>query len=1691
MQHEQNVKVFGNASKVTLVVQYLYGFHMVDLPEDQADYWGLHQEGYYAEVALLLLGIVQRTVKRASLHLLSSTAIAAQLNEQARKRRRYIRQEAIAYGAQIGATILLLTALVCNSAWSVVYVSAILLYVCSKDSRRSCSACTSNKWLRLFVLLLTLSLAISLAIKAWLPPSVLQKPSVSGIANLLCKAYADSPVQGEEGSQTQRFLCGQSWAFWVGYMEPPEAHGDTTFTFLAFFSVCIVRHVCLVEMEKQRKASNSACDSEEAGPIHEEKVEEEGLPATVDESTNKWNALPYLAATWSAVILNTSLALTAMMQPHANILTLGYLFLLVWHTFSSEGVRGGETTLASRLRVNKWIFACNLVVAFSLCLFQCPAVPCPFAVSLQCNEEVCPETFLVSPPLCRELSAKSSISLSGSGKPLTIALQWIGVQKFPEGVSFVWCRFGVFLVFVASLMQDLSFQRWRELFDAALSEQVHIRGLRERWYHEHLLHWRRYELRRIDMKHKVLIVKLQSLMAYIKELRAIWENRRGELTLEERARRARDDRILNLSLKSGHSPQVVEPLLEAFSQEAARASGPFERFLAVDATLCSPDKEKLSAKDKNSLEVAQVEAIDNINCCVLEHLQDIQLQRLRRISSKDVSERKTLLLERCAATGEAMWCSLPEIAAILLQDGAVASRHHDCAARLKPSSSQSPTVEAEKDSFRKVISGFKDKLLYLTNAAVAGLVDDFLYTSDAVETLQSHRRHDGFLHLMYKAFWSQTLPLLLIASLVHFTIYASVMSGVTICAIVASLMSFPHQHPRFWRMLIYFNMGVVLAKVLYQLPFFPVSVDCSGLKEDMEHGLFSGIPVPWESVLGLIKVAPHLQDQEVLSTELSEALRQLEHRDLIRYTLLGLLWPDLLVCAFLAFHWHALRNSGRLANPARICRRLALDDLKMRKSGRHLTLHASDVFGRKQLTRALSDLGSPTAHQTEPNKKHCLEAAKSHARNALSAFGLRKPAMDLFLPRAALMMCCFCIIFISWDRLMEGGESFADSLTSNSFSGQQVAAVIVFLVLMVQVRAEYTWYTQGRGLRAKTEERYEADGDRQGVFVGRQGTGTVSLAVFVGQRILFLAELVALHSIFIAQWAGSATFTPRMGNPVQLIFYLIFMLYLILTSLQMRYDVHVTSGGLALTHSMDFISNLAFKAYLAVPFVEEMRVLTDWTITRTSMDFFMWMKLEDTQQSLYRTKRDFTFRRWYPPAAPRPGWEKVLQGGVLLAGLIILIVTPIALFSTLNPSLQSNRLTSASLSGNLIVQSSAEGIRQLRLYKGSQVSIVQEPDHSDQSRDAAEVSFAIVSEENFDSQAVAQARVAEALGQPDVTAWFQLKYQFEFNGDTLKGMSAHAVHRVELSRNATVDIGRLVNESLDLGDSEKDGILIPDALQATIRVNSNLEVNFAGEWYDLYLTFRSRQHSRRGNGGFRPAVGGRWILGKPFCEGRSGAKGQASPCPIAQLVASEKSAPVPVGGASSSWSVMGIYLGVVYTIGRLLRNVFQDSSKRVIYEEIPDTSLLEDLCNGIYIARIQHLLGTEYKLYYQLMSILRSPELLLNVTGNFCDRNLGPNDEVDLSGEDDDLPAAPDGAKTQVGQWLTTVAEAEQESEETYVVPESSDPPDDLRVLDENPDGEMPRFVGVADPPDGLSSPVSPLQLRRRNQALRGTHIEM
>lgn len=51
-----------------------------------------------------------------------------------------------------------------------------------------------------------------------------------------------------------------------------------------------------------------------------------------------------------------------------------------------------------------------------------------------------------------------------------------------------------------------------------------------------------------------------------------------------------------------------------------------------------------------------------------------------------------------------------------------------------------------------------------------------------------------------------------------------------------------------------------------------------------------------------------------------------------------------------------------------------------------------------------------------------------------------------------------------------------------------------------------------------------------------------------------------------------------------------------------------------------------------------------------------------------------------------------------------------------------------------------------------------------------------------------------------------------------------------------------------------------------------------------------------------------------------------------------------------SMSVIGIYVTIVYAVGRFLRIIFDRYSERVIYEELPETQKLFEICEGIFIA---------------------------------------------------------------------------------------------------------------------------------------------
>jgi len=99
----------------------------------------------------------------------------------------------------------------------------------------------------------------------------------------------------------------------------------------------------------------------------------------------------------------------------------------------------------------------------------------------------------------------------------------------------------------------------------------------------------------------------------------------------------------------------------------------------------------------------------------------------------------------------------------------------------------------------------------------------------------------------------------------------------------------------------------------------------------------------------------------------------------------------------------------------------------------------------------------------------------------------------------------------------------------------------------------------------------------------------------------------------------------------------------------------------------DIVSCYTFRAYLAIPFIFELRTIIDWTFTKTALDVFQWMKLAEIQAIFYVTKCINASYFTKKLGSPIGKFFKIVQGFFLMIFVLVLLVGPILLFSQINP----------------------------------------------------------------------------------------------------------------------------------------------------------------------------------------------------------------------------------------------------------------------------------------------------------------------------------------------------------------------------------------------------------------------------------------
>uniref|UniRef100_A0A1L8DF30 Putative piezo-type mechanosensitive ion channel component isoform x14 n=1 Tax=Nyssomyia neivai TaxID=330878 RepID=A0A1L8DF30_9DIPT len=144
-------------------------------------------------------------------------------------------------------------------------------------------------------------------------------------------------------------------------------------------------------------------------------------------------------------------------------------------------------------------------------------------------------------------------------------------------------------------------------------------------------------------------------------------------------------------------------------------------------------------------------------------------------------------------------------------------------------------------------------------------------------------------------------------------------------------------------------------------------------------------------------------------------------------------------------------------------------------------------------------------------------------------------------------------------------------------------------------------------------------------------------------------------------------------NP-PVIWYLIKCFYLLFSAYQIRCGYPTRILGNFLTSSFNLVNLAAYKAYMFIPFLFELRTLMDWIWTDTSMTLFDWLKMEDIFANMYQLKCSRKLESDFP--APRGSKKttlvKYLMGGGMLFGLITIIWFPLGLFALGNTVGESN-----------------------------------------------------------------------------------------------------------------------------------------------------------------------------------------------------------------------------------------------------------------------------------------------------------------------------------------------------------------------------------------------------------------------------------
>lgn len=623
-----------------------------------------------------------------------------------------------------------------------------------------------------------------------------------------------------------------------------------------------------------------------------------------------------------------------------------------------------------------------------------------------------------------------------------------------------------------------------------------------------------------------------------------------------------------------------------------------------------------------------------------------------------------------------------------------------------------------------------------------------------------------------------------------------------------------------------------------------------------------------------------------------------------------------------------------------------------------------------------------------------------------------KPGRDFYLFTFMMQLLILVYLFFFFNKLEGLSEDISTSLQANQFQGRMVVSIIIVVILIIFDRYVYIQHTtialsdseleeieyMKNYRRGKSFTKALSMDESLGVVADKERSSQVDIEMReLEQRFrekcknkerhekaikqLLIIKLV-LHSILLFvvhaiifwyfPYISQAPFTDNKNFYLQ-IFYVLYVIYITFEAQQFRLGLpSFTEISFPLMRSISPFSSGAFKIYKGMPFLYELRTCVDWTFTNTALNIYQWLKLEQIEAQLFYNECSQKSLKYKKHGDKIQKFEKFQYGCCSLFIILLIILLPLFIFSTLNPIIEPNRVLSAGLTIKLVI-----GERAFKIYSLSTADTIMQIDYDyfvsrgfDKSEEIKLTDFKVM-------QKIDMPQSADVNW--DITSY--TKNTLKARLETIKSSQSYEdpfklVMEARLLRKypqKLPEVSIIKEKPLSISDAQTlYGMIFHENNESLTVVNFTNKVfrlpsaggtitpfSYTKDNYVKNLTL----HLIHDDSGLF------WnVSSESFHDSHIG---------LRLYVLSDNYSPV-----TFNFSIITFYISIVFLAGKLIRMVTVGSGLNIVMTDMKNSEHLRTLCSAVYISRMTGKLLKEEELYFELIDILRSPEFTKVLTGS-------------------------------------------------------------------------------------------------------------